>query len=92
VEEFKKLLSAEVGKAMKELGELRAERKALEHQISDLFALKAKHGGDVSGASETGKDQYADGAVEKGFGGRGYGSWWWCRSHLASTRRCTGCQ
>lgn len=49
VEEFKKTLSAEVGKAMKELGQLREERKALEHQISDLFALKAKHGGrDVS--------------------------------------------
>ena len=49
VEEFKKLLSAEVHKSMKELGTLREERKALEHQISDLFALKAKFGGaDVS--------------------------------------------
>jgi len=34
---------------MKELGQLREERKTLEHQISDLFALKTKYGGrDVS--------------------------------------------
>jgi len=51
VEEFKKTLSAEVGKAMKELGQLREERKTLEHQISDLFALKAKHGGRVVSVS-----------------------------------------
>jgi len=44
VEEFKKLLSTEVHKSMKELGKMREEKKALEHQISDLFALKAKHG------------------------------------------------
>lgn len=43
-EEFKKLLSAEVHKSMKELGQMREQKKALEHQISDLFALKAKHG------------------------------------------------
>lgn len=48
MEEFKKLLSTEVHKSMKELGEMREERKALEHQISDLFALKAKFGGPVS--------------------------------------------
>jgi hypothetical protein len=57
VEEFKKLLSAEVGKAMKELGSLREERKTLEHQISDLFALKAKHGGSqVSLACRLGRE------------------------------------
>ncbi len=44
IEEFKKLLSAEVHKSMKELGQMREQKKALEHQISDLFALKAKHG------------------------------------------------
>ena len=43
VEEFKKLLSTEVHKSMKELGQMREQKKALEHQISDLFALKAKH-------------------------------------------------
>ena len=44
IEEFKKLLSAEVHKSMKELGQMREQKKSLEHQISDLFALKAKHG------------------------------------------------
>ncbi|ORY35687.1 hypothetical protein BCR39DRAFT_511504 [Naematelia encephala] len=44
IDEFKKLLSAEVHKSMKELGEMREQKRALEHQISDLFALKAKHG------------------------------------------------
>ena len=43
IEEFKKLLSLEVHKSMKELGQMREQKKALEHQISDLFALKAKH-------------------------------------------------
>ncbi|WVR09459.1 hypothetical protein IAU60_006526 [Kwoniella sp. DSM 27419] len=45
VEEFKKLLSAEVNKSMAELGQMREEKKVLEQQISDLFALMAKHGG-----------------------------------------------
>ncbi|KAL7422370.1 hypothetical protein Q5752_003016 [Cryptotrichosporon argae] len=44
VEEFKKLLSAEVNKSMRELGRVREEKKALQQEISDLFALKAKHG------------------------------------------------
>ncbi|EIW68349.1 hypothetical protein TREMEDRAFT_71976 [Tremella mesenterica DSM 1558] len=44
VEEFKKVLSAEVHRSMQELGQLREQKRALEHQISDLFALKAKHG------------------------------------------------
>ena len=48
VEEFKKTLSAEVTKSIKELGKMREEKRALEHQIADLFALKAKFGGDVS--------------------------------------------
>lgn len=43
IEEFKKLLLAEVHKNMKDLGQMREQKKALEHQISDLFALKAKH-------------------------------------------------
>lgn len=29
---------------MNELGKVREEKRALEQQISDLFALKAKHG------------------------------------------------
>lgn len=29
---------------MQELGQMREEKKALEQNISDLFALKAKHG------------------------------------------------
>ncbi|WWC90564.1 uncharacterized protein L201_005500 [Kwoniella dendrophila CBS 6074] len=45
VEEFKKLLSTEVNKSMAELGQMREEKKVLEQQISDLFALMAKHGG-----------------------------------------------
>ncbi|OCF38674.1 hypothetical protein I317_07551 [Kwoniella heveanensis CBS 569] len=45
VEEFKKLLSAEVNRSMAELGQMREEKKVLEQQISDLFALMAKHGG-----------------------------------------------
>ena len=44
VEEFKKALGAEVHKSMAELGRMREEKKALEQNISDLFALKAKHG------------------------------------------------
>ncbi|KAK4689185.1 hypothetical protein P7C73_g942, partial [Tremellales sp. Uapishka_1] len=44
IDEFKKLLSTEVHKSMKELGQMREQKKVLEHQISDLFALKAKHG------------------------------------------------
>ena len=44
VEEFKKALGAEVSKSMTELGRMREEKKALEQNISDLFALKAKHG------------------------------------------------
>lgn len=44
VEEFKKLLGTEVAKSMQELGQMREEKKALEQNISDLFALKAKHG------------------------------------------------
>jgi uncharacterized protein (UPF0335 family) len=44
VEEFKKALGAEVHKSMTELGRMREEKKALEQNISDLFALKAKHG------------------------------------------------
>ncbi|WVQ79717.1 hypothetical protein IAT38_001817 [Cryptococcus sp. DSM 104549] len=44
VEEFKRLLSVEVNKSMSELGRVREEKRALEQQISDLFALKAKHG------------------------------------------------
>ena len=43
VEEFKKVLGGEVSKAMSELGRMREEKRALEQQISDLFALKAKH-------------------------------------------------
>lgn len=43
IEEFKKVLATEVGKAMSELGNVKAEKQALEQQISDLFALKAKH-------------------------------------------------
>ncbi len=38
---------------MKELGQMREQRKALEHQISDLFALKAKHGADDSRRGST---------------------------------------
>ncbi|KAK6910862.1 hypothetical protein I203_104897 [Kwoniella mangroviensis CBS 8507] len=45
VEEFKKLLSTEVNRSMAELGQMREEKKVLEQQISDLFALMAKHGG-----------------------------------------------
>lgn len=37
------MLATEVNKAMGELGQVRAEKQALEQQISDLFALKAKH-------------------------------------------------
>lgn len=37
------MLATEVNKAMGELGHVRAEKQALEQQISDLFALKAKH-------------------------------------------------
>lgn len=44
IEEFKRLLNAEVNKSMNELGKVREEKRALEQQISDLFALKAKHG------------------------------------------------
>jgi hypothetical protein len=49
VEEFKKLLSAEVNRSMAELGRMREEKKVLEQHISDLFALKAKHGTDNRG-------------------------------------------
>ncbi|WWD19242.1 hypothetical protein CI109_103700 [Kwoniella shandongensis] len=49
VEEFKKLLSAEVNRSMAELGQMREEKKVLEQQISDLFALMAKHGPVVGG-------------------------------------------
>ena len=45
MDDFKKQLSTEVSKSIQELGKLREERKTLEQQISDLFALKAKHGG-----------------------------------------------
>ncbi|WVQ95137.1 hypothetical protein IAU59_002231 [Kwoniella sp. CBS 9459] len=51
VEEFKKLLSAEVNRSMAELGQMREEKKVLEQQISDLFALMAKHGGGKKGKS-----------------------------------------
>nr|ODN94505.1 hypothetical protein L204_04638 [Cryptococcus depauperatus CBS 7855] len=44
IEGFKKMLNAEVNKSMSELGRVREEKRALEQQISDLFALKAKHG------------------------------------------------
>jgi hypothetical protein len=43
IDEFKNLLSQEVNRAISELGEMREQKMALEHQISDLFALKAKH-------------------------------------------------
>ncbi|ORX38343.1 hypothetical protein BD324DRAFT_350015 [Kockovaella imperatae] len=45
VEEFKKTLSAEVQKSIKELTRVKEEKRALESQIADLFALKAKFGG-----------------------------------------------
>ncbi|WVQ72027.1 hypothetical protein IAR50_001571 [Cryptococcus sp. DSM 104548] len=44
IEEFKKLLNVEVNRSMNELGKVREEKRALEQQIADLFALKAKHG------------------------------------------------
>ncbi|KAL1405808.1 hypothetical protein Q8F55_007485 [Vanrija albida] len=47
VDEFKRALSGEVTKSMHELGAMRERKKALEHQIADLFALKAKHNGDT---------------------------------------------
>lgn len=43
MDEFKNLLSQEVRRAISELGQMREQKMALEHQISDLFALKAKH-------------------------------------------------
>ena len=49
MEEFKKVLSTEVHRSMQELGQLREQKRALEHQISDLFALKAKHSSGGSG-------------------------------------------
>lgn len=51
VDEFKRSLSGEVAKSMNELGKMREQRKALEHQIADLFALKAKHNGDTVGGA-----------------------------------------
>ncbi|RSH81638.1 uncharacterized protein EHS24_007817 [Apiotrichum porosum] len=48
VDEFKKVLSSEVSRSINELGKMREEKKALEHQIADLFALKVKHGDNAS--------------------------------------------
>jgi hypothetical protein len=47
VDEFKKALTTETQRSLKELGTMREQKKALEHQIADLFALKAKHGDDI---------------------------------------------
>ncbi|KAK8854619.1 hypothetical protein IAR55_003358 [Kwoniella newhampshirensis] len=58
VEEFKKLLTTEVNRSMVELGQMREEKKVLEQQISDLFALMAKHGpvaGGVGGGKGKGR-------------------------------------
>lgn len=44
VDEFKKALTNEVSLSMRELGELREQKKVLQHQIADLFSLMAKHG------------------------------------------------
>lgn len=43
VEEFKKVLSQEVSRSMADLGRMREEKKALEHQIAELFAIKVKN-------------------------------------------------
>ncbi|CDZ98163.1 hypothetical protein [Phaffia rhodozyma] len=43
LEEFKKLLSQEVGRSMTDLGRMREEKKLLESQIAELFAIKVKH-------------------------------------------------
>jgi hypothetical protein len=48
VEEFKKALTQETQRSLKELGQMREQKKALEQQIADLFALKAKHSDEVS--------------------------------------------
>lgn len=53
VEEFKKVLATEVNRSMTELGRMREEKKALEQNISDLFALKAKHGMERGSVSRT---------------------------------------
>jgi hypothetical protein len=41
---------------MKDLGKMREEKKALEQQISDLFALKAKHGHGNGNGNNVGED------------------------------------
>ena len=64
VEEFKKTLSTEVQKSIKELGKVREEKRALEHQIADLFALKAKFGGNVSASFAALKWMAADAPSE----------------------------
>lgn len=48
VDEYKTALSQEVQRSIRELGQMREQKKVLEHQIADLFALKAKHGDEVS--------------------------------------------
>ncbi|TYJ53517.1 hypothetical protein B9479_005848 [Cryptococcus floricola] len=53
IEEFKRLLNVEVNKSMGELGKVREEKRALEQQIADLFALKAKHGFEPRGLPAT---------------------------------------
>jgi len=50
VNEFKAALATETQRSLKELGMMREQKKVLEHQIADLFALKAKHSDEVSPA------------------------------------------
>lgn len=42
---FSKSLAGEVKTLMKEVGDLRESKRALQHEIADLLLIKARHGG-----------------------------------------------
>ena len=50
VEEFKKQLLPEVRGLVKEIGDLREQKRGLQHEISELFAIKSKQGNGPSPA------------------------------------------
>ena len=45
LDSFSKSLAGEVKTLMKEVGDLRESKRALQHEIADLLLIKARHGG-----------------------------------------------
>jgi hypothetical protein len=61
-EDLKKILSKEVSAMFDDVGKIREAKRALEHEISDLFSIKAKHLAGVT-RSDDGKAAKPDSSV-----------------------------